>query len=248
MIQSFNGKVALVTGAGTGIGAGVAKMLAARGACVTLLARRREPLEAVAAQIAQAGGEALVVPGDTSRHEDMQNAVARTVERFGALHLAVNNAGIIHKNKPIPELDIEEWDRAIAINLSGIFYGMKYEIPAMLAAGGGAIVNISSIFGDRAFPTNAGYVASKHGVRGLTRTAAREFVQQGIRVNEIMPGLFDTDMSASEPEQSAALAAMVPLGRLGNVDEVAAAICFLLSDEASYITGAQLAVDAGFLA
>ena len=247
MVQSLKGKVALVTGAGTGIGGAVAKMLAARGARVTLVARRRDPLEAMAAEIAKAGGEALVVPGDVSRHEDMKNAVAKTVERFGALHLALNNAGILHKSALIPDLDVGEWDRAIAINLSGIFYSMKYEIPAMLAAGGGAIVNISSVFGDRAFPTNAAYVASKHGIRGLTRTAAREFVRQGIRVNEVMPGLFDTDMSASEPEQCAALAAMVPLGRLGNVEEVAAAICFLLSDEASYITGAQLAVDAGFL-
>lgn len=248
MSPSFNGKVAFVTGAGTGIGAAVAEMLSARGAKVALFARRRELLEQVAERIRAAGGEALVCLGDVSKAQDLENAIAATVETFGALNLAVNNAGIIHESHPITELSVETWDKVIAVNLSGIFYGMKFQIPRMMAAGGGAIVNISSIFADRAFPTNAAYVTAKHGIRGLTRTAAREFVKNGVRINEVMPGLFATDMTAAEPEQSAALAAMVPLGRLGNVEEVAAAICFLLSDEASYITGTQLAVDAGFLA
>lgn len=246
MTKPFDNKVALVTGAGTGIGAGVAKMLARRGARVTLVGRRREPLDTVAAQIRDAGGVALVVQGDVASHDDMQNAVARTVDHFSALHLAVNNAGIVQEGTPIAETSVEEWNRVIAINLSGIFYGMKYQIPAMLAAGGGAIVNISSIFSERGIPGSAAYVAAKHGIHGLTRTAAREYVKQNIRVNEILPGMTATDMTAGSP-QTDALTAIVPLGRLGTPEEVAAAICFLLSDEAAYITGARLAVDAGFL-
>ena len=158
--ETFKNQTALVTGAGRGIGAATARMLASRGAKVALVSRTAEQLEAVARSIRDAGGEALVCQADVSRAKDMENAVARAADTFGALHLAVNNAGIIIDHKPVQDTSIEDWDRIIGVNLSGIFYGMKYQIPKMIEAGGGAIVNISSVYSDRGFPLNAGYVTA----------------------------------------------------------------------------------------
>jgi NAD(P)-dependent dehydrogenase (short-subunit alcohol dehydrogenase family) len=248
MTQAFTDKVAFVTGAGTGIGAATAEMLAQRGAKVALMGRRPGPLESVAQRIRQAGGEALVTPGDVSRAPDVEQAVTRTVETFGGMHLAVNNAGVAADHKLIPDIELDEWNSIIGINLSGVFYGLKYQIPAMLASGGGAIVNISSVAGDRGVPGRAGYVAAKHGIHGLTRTAALEYASQNIRVNEIRTGMIDTEMASSNPDDSALLIAQTPLGRLGRVEEMAVAICFLLDGGASFVNGACLAVEAGLLA
>jgi len=247
-MKQFEHKVALVTGAGSGMGRDTAILLAERGAAVTLVGRREDKLAEVAAEITTAGGRALSIAGDVSKPEDVERAVARTVEAFGGLHYAVNNAGVSGSFDPLPEMSVESWNRTISIDLSSLFYGLKYEIPAILAAGGGAIVNVSSVFADRGGPT-ADYSSAKHGIRGLTRTAAIQFGRQGVRVNELQPGVIDTEMTQAHPEGTQKIVDNgIPLGRVGTGREIATAVAFLLSDEASYINGAHLAVDGGFLA
>jgi NAD(P)-dependent dehydrogenase (short-subunit alcohol dehydrogenase family) len=243
---SFEGRVALVTGAGTGIGAASAMLLAERGAAVGLVGRRREPLELLAERIRAASGRALVAVGDVSVAEDSRRIVDAVVAEFGGLQHAVNNAGIGGNTGKLTDVAAEEWDEAIAVNLSGVFYGMKYQIPAIIAAGGGSIVNVSSVFVDRAGP--APYTAAKAGIRGLTRSAAKNYAALGVRVNEVEPGVTESEMTAANPEGTARLAANIPMARLALPDELARAIAFLLSDDASYVTGAHLAVDGGFLA
>jgi NAD(P)-dependent dehydrogenase (short-subunit alcohol dehydrogenase family) len=248
MDSSFEGKVALVTGAGTGIGAAAARLLAKRGAAVTVAGRRKEPLEEVARSIREAGGRALVVAADVGVAGDVKDAVEQTVGEFGGLNLAVNNAGIAGPSAVPHEMTVDAWDNIVRINLSGLFYGMHYEVPPMLEAGGGAIVNVSSVFADRGQLTRAGYAAAKHGIRGLTRSAAIDYGKQGIRVNELQPGVIATPMLNSDNSHATQFAESIPMGRLGLPEELAPAICFLLSDEAAYITGAHLAVDGGWLA
>jgi NAD(P)-dependent dehydrogenase (short-subunit alcohol dehydrogenase family) len=230
------------------MGAATARLLAEGGANVALIGRREEPLQRTADEIIAAGGQALVVPADVSKAEAMQAAVTRTVAEFGALHLAVNNAGVNGKFTPVGELDPAEWDATISINLSGTFYAMRYEIPEILKAGGGAIVNVSSVQADRGLARCADYAASKHALRGLTRSAAIEYARQGIRINELQPGVIATDLLIGHEEQVAQAVERIPSQTVGTSEEVAAAICFLLSDEASYITGAHLAIDGGVLA
>jgi NAD(P)-dependent dehydrogenase (short-subunit alcohol dehydrogenase family) len=248
MNTALEGKVALVRGAGSGIGAATALLLAERGADVTLVGRRKDKLDEVVARIrAATGREALAVAGDVAVPDDLEQAVSRTVDRFGALHCGVNNAGMSGYFEPLHELSTEKWNRVLGVNLSGLFHGMKYEIPAILAAGGGAIVNVSSVFADRGGPT-PDYSSAKHAIRGLTRTAAKEYASQGIRVNELQPGVISTEMTAAHPEEAQRVAdSGIPMRRVGTGHEVATAIAFLLSDDASYITGAHLAVDGGFL-
>lgn len=244
----FHDKVALVTGAGTGMGAATAILLAERGARVTLVGRREEPLRDVEAQITKAGGEALVLPADVSDARAVQRVVTTTVERFGSLHYAVNNAGVSSENHDLPDLPEEAWERTLAINLSSIYYGMKAELPVIHASGGGAIVNVSSVFADRGLPLRAAYSASKHGIRGITRSAAQDWAARGIRINELQPGVIATPMldTANEGEAEG-IAAAIAARRVGEPREIATAVAFLLSDDASYITGAHLAVDGGFL-
>ena len=244
----FGGKIALVTGAGTGMGAATAVLLAERGARVGLVGRREDPLRDVVEIIAAAGGEALAFPGDVADPDVMDGIVAAIVEKFGALHLAVNNAGVASQHADIDVMTLEVWQSTLQVNLFAHFYGLRAELPAIAAAGGGAVVNVSSVYADRALPFRAAYSASKHAVRGLTRTAAHDWAGRGVRVNELQPGVIDTPMvGAGTPGEVEQIASTIPTGRLGFPREIATAIAFLLSDEASYITGAHLAVDGGFL-
>jgi len=246
--NEFAGRVALVTGAGSGMGRATAVLLARRGAAVTVVGRRENKLAETVAEIAAAGGKALAVPGDVSRPEDVEHAVARTVEQFGALHYAVNNAGVSGTFVPLPEMTPEQWRRTIDIDVSSLFYGLKYEIPAILEAGGGAIVNVSSVFAGRGGPTPE-YSSAKHGIRGLTLSAAIECGGRGVRVNELQPGVIDTEMTQGNAEGTREVVEHgIPMRRVGTGEEIATAVSFLLSGDASYINGAHLAVDGGFLA
>jgi len=248
MMKQFEGKVALVTGAGSGIGAATALLLAERGASVTVVGRRKAKLEEVVTQITAIGGTALGVQADVSDPAEVKRAVQATIERFDALHYLVNNAGISGYFEPLTEISVEKWRQVLDINLNGQFYGMKYAIPHLLAAGGGSIVNVSSVFADRGGPTPE-YSSAKHAVRGLTTSAAIEYGPQGIRVNELQPGVIDTEMTQGNPEGAQKVAdSGIPLKRLGTGREIATAVAFLLSDDASYVNGAHLAVDGGFLA
>ncbi|MEV6424897.1 SDR family NAD(P)-dependent oxidoreductase [Streptomyces sp. NPDC051662] len=247
-MNRFNDKVALVTGAGSGMGAATARLLAARGAAVTLVGRRAEKLGEVARQIKEAGGQALTVTGDVSDAADVERAVARTVETFGKLHYGVNNAGVTGNFIPTADMPLDAWRKVVGINLDGLFHGLKYQIPAIIEAGGGAIVNVSSVFADRGGPT-VEYSSAKHAIRGLTRTAAKEYAARGVRINELQPGVIDTEMTQANPDGTQEVAELgIPMRRIGRGEEIATAVAFLLSDDASYITGAHLAVDGGFLA
>jgi NAD(P)-dependent dehydrogenase (short-subunit alcohol dehydrogenase family) len=243
----FSGRCAFITGAGSGIGASTASELAARGAKVAIMGRRVAMLEATAAAIRSQGGEVLVVTGDVASARDVENAVRKTVLAFGGLHLAVNNAGVDGGTQKLADVSVESWNETIAINLSGIFFGLKYQIPAMIASGGGSIVNVSSVFSDRGLPQHAPYSASKHGVHGLTRAAAHDYAADKVRINELLPGVIDTPMLDTNRGMVDQMTAFIPQRRLGRPTEVAQAICFLLGNGASYMTGARVAVDGGFL-
>lgn len=245
MLQRFEGKVALVTGAGRGMGAATAIRLAQDGAKVAVVDRDISVAEEVVASIRGSGGDAIVVEADISRSEAVKAMVEKTIAQFGKLNFAVNNAGIGGTPRLLADQPDDEWERMIAVNLSGIFYCMKHEIPAMIAAGGGAIVNVSSIFGSRGLPSYSHYTASKHGVIGLTKAAGLEYATQGIRVNALSPGMYDTPMANAGGAHSDAIAAMIPLKRLGKPEEAAAVTCFLLSDEAAFVNASDYAADAG---
>lgn len=244
----FSRRTAFVTGAGSGIGAETAVLLAERGAHVALVGRDATRLEGVRDRIVHAGGTALVLVCDVSDPDALAAAVEVAHAKWGGPHLLVNNAGVTGIFKPTDQLTPEEWRSVTSVDLDAIFFGVKFVVPHMIAAGGGAIVNVSSVFADRGGPT-ADYSSSKHAIRGLTRSLAIEYAQRGIRVNELQPGVIDTDMTRANPEGTAAVAnSGIPMRRVGDPREVAYAIAFLLSEEASYITGAHLAVDGGFLA
>lgn len=250
-MYNFNGRVAMVTGAASGIGRAVALGYARNGAQVVVSdvddAGGQETVEL----IRQANGEAAYFHADVSDPVACQALVDFTIQTYGRLDFACNNAGIGGESNPSGDYSIEGWNKVIGINLSGVFYCMRYEIPAMLQNGGGSIVNMASILGQVAFANAPAYVAAKHGVVGLTKNAALEYGQKGIRVNAVGPAFIQTPMIAAlenDPDLNAMLVGLHPIGRLGRSEEVAELVLWLSSEQASFVTGAYYPVDGGYLA
>jgi NAD(P)-dependent dehydrogenase (short-subunit alcohol dehydrogenase family) len=249
-MKVLDNKVAIVTGASSGIGEAIAITLAAEGAKVVVSDINEEGGNNVVEQIKSNGGDAIFIKADTSKPEENEKLVAETVKHFGSLDIAVNNAGIGGAAALAGEYDIESWDKVIAINLSGVFYGLRYQIPAILANGGGSIINMASVLGQVGTPLSPAYVAAKHGVVGLTKSAALAYGEKNIRINSVGPGYIKTPLLVANlnDEQMEGLVNQHPLGRLGESQEIAELVLWLASDKASFVTGTYYAADGGFLA
>jgi NAD(P)-dependent dehydrogenase (short-subunit alcohol dehydrogenase family) len=247
----FDGKVAIVTGGSSGIGRSTAQLYARAGARVVVSDIDEDGGHETVRLLSDEGGQAEFVRADVGKPADCEKLVAATMEHYGRLDIACNNAGISGASAPTGEYGIDDWQRVIDINLSSVFYCMRYQIPAMLENDGGAIVNIASILGKVGFATAPAYTAAKHGVVGLTRTAALEYSAKGIRVNAVGPGFISTPLIAQledDDDTKQMLVSKHAIGRLGKDMEVAALIAFLSSEQASFITGSYHAVDGGYLA
>jgi NAD(P)-dependent dehydrogenase (short-subunit alcohol dehydrogenase family) len=249
-VPAFDGKVAVITGAANGIGAATAEGFASRGAKVLLADIDVDRGEAVARRITEEGGTASFLRTDVSVPADVEAMVAAALDRYGRLDYAHNNAGIVGGGATVVDMPIETWNQGIGVMLTGVFLCLKYEIPAMLAGGGGAIVNTSSGAGLIGFPTMANYVAAKHGVIGLTKTAALEFATSGVRINAVCPGTARSKMVdewiGGDPAQEAQVAALHPIGRIAEAEEIASAVLWLCSDAASFVIGHAMVVDGGY--
>ncbi|GLB49219.1 SDR family NAD(P)-dependent oxidoreductase [Neptunitalea lumnitzerae] len=249
-MKILDNKVAIITGAGSGIGKATATLFAENGAKVVVTDVNEEHGKQVVEDIKTKGGEAIFVKADTSKPEDSERTVNEAVKTFGKLDIAVNNAGISGAQAPIGDYPIDSWDKVIAVNLNGVFYGMRYQLPAMEKNGKGSIINVASILGAVGFAHSAAYVAAKHGVVGLTQNAGIEYAAKGIRVNAVGPGFIKTPLveSSLSKEEYDGLASLHPIGRLGEPEEVAELFVWLASDKASFATGAYYPVDGGYLA
>jgi NAD(P)-dependent dehydrogenase (short-subunit alcohol dehydrogenase family) len=249
IMKTLENKVALITGAAQGIGKSMALLFAENGAKLVITDLNAEAGENVVNAIENNGGEAIFVKADTSNPEDSRKSVDAALARFGKLDIAVNNAGIVGPVQSIEEYDLNAWNKVLSINLSGVFYGMKYQIPAMLKNGSGSIINMSSIVGSAGAANFSAYVSSKHGVIGLTRTGALEYSSRGIRINAVGPGYTDTSMiDFLDSEQKDIVGASHPIGRLARVEEIAEFVLWLASDKASFATGTYYPIDGGYLA
>ncbi|MEW2167510.1 SDR family NAD(P)-dependent oxidoreductase [Streptomyces sp. NPDC007084] len=245
----FAGRAALVTGAASGIGLATARRLGLGGAGVVIADHNEEGAEKAAAELRAEGIKAAAVAVDVTVPASVEAAVAFAVDTYGALHLAVNNAGVAGPVVPTGAYDIDAYNRVVRTNLDGVFFCLRYEIPALQAAGGGAVVNVSSILGSVGSAGSSAYVAAKHGVIGLTRTAAAEYASSGIRINAVGPGFIDTPLlQGVDRAQYDALVGLHPAGRLGRAEEVAELIVFLLSDRASFVHGGYHLVDGAYTA
>ena len=243
-------KVALITGGSSGIGRAVALAWAREGAKVVVSDVDRGGGEETVEQVRTAGGEAIFIAADVGKPEECEALVRGAVEKFGRLDIACNNAGIGGPQAPTADYPLDGWAQVIGINLSGVFYGMKYQLPAMLKNGGGAIINMASILGAVGFAGAPAYAAAKHGVVGLTQTAALEYSAQGVRINAVGPGFIHTPMISALEDNKAVndmLVAAHPIGRLGRAEEVAELVLWLSSDKASFVTGAYYPVDGGYI-
>lgn len=249
-MNEFQDKVAVVTGAGSGIGAAIARELGEGGAIVIVADLDLAAAQEVAGTIRGDGGRAHAVEADAADPEAAERLVALAVDTGGGLHLAVNNAGIGGPDEKIADYPLDGWKQVIDVNLNGVFYGMKHQIAAMVDGGGGAIVNMASILGSVGWANACAYVAAKHAMVGLTKTAAIEYAGQGIRVNAVGPAFIDTPLLSKnlDAETLGQLAGLHPVGRLGTPEEVSALTCFLLSDRAGFITGSYHLVDGGYTA
>ncbi len=250
MDMSYTGKVALVTGAAEGMGFSTAKAFAEAGASVVLADMQADKVRAAAESLTKAGLTAMAVVCDVAKEADVAAMVKNTMDTYGRLDAAYNNAGLQTPQVPAADMRYEDYDRTMSVNLRGLFSCLKYEIPAMLKNGGGAIVNCSSQGGVSGFPGQAAYIASKHGVIGLTRTAALDYAHKGVRINAVCPGVIRTPMAerllGGNKEIEAELVKSIPAGRLGTGDEIASAVLWLCSPGASFVIGHALIVDGGF--
>ncbi|WP_281155766.1 glucose 1-dehydrogenase [Streptomyces sp. HYC2] len=249
MTTRFTGKVALITGGGSGIGRATALAFAREGATVVVAGRSISPLEQTVKLIMDEGGQASAVTADVSSSQDIARLVATTVERHGGLHIAFNNAGILEAG-PVADMDEANWDRQLAVNLTGVFLSMKHEIAHMRVHGGGVIVNTASNLGAHMWlPFLGAYAASKAAVSALSRAAAKEYIQKGIRINAFSPGPIDTPLSLrpgeTEDDRTARMKDALPIGRVGTLDEAASAVLWLASPEAGFAVGHDLVLDGG---
>lgn len=251
MTSSIQGKVALVTGGSTGIGFATAQRFAIEGARVAIASANVARGEEAAETIREAGGEVIFIPTDVSDASQVEAMVNGVVDAYGHLNFAFNNAGIAGELGPIHATSVENFDRVIAVNLKGIWASMKYEIQHMMQNGGGVVINNSSTAGGRGMPGLSAYIASKFGVNGITKAAALEYAEAGIRVNSVMPGTVETPgvqgLRERMPGIDDQFLAMIPLKRIADPSEIAAAVVWLCSDEASFVTGVNFPVDGGML-